>query len=277
MSDDYKDRIASESFGRGFGWKPDLPSIKDWPLRMSAVGRNTAVLPPVSPDRREINPPVRDQGKYGSCVGCSSVYGVAWLRRHEPRDLEGKTIMSAMQEYYDARTADGDEWKNVDAGAYIRDAMDMLRKKGVAPESNWPYTKPFNRTPTKSVYTAAARWKLGAHWRCNGLDDILQAINAGYAVVGGITIYSSFWVSNTNGGRVPMPNAQTDKLEGGHALYWDMFNQAERWVRFENSWGPNWGDRGYGYVPFDYLANPNLADDFWAMQSEAPETTPWRD
>ena len=32
-----------------------------------------------------------------------------------------------------------------------------------------------------------------------------------------------------------------------------------------NSWGANWGDKGYFYMPYDYLLNANLADDLWAL------------
>ena len=27
--------------------------------------------------------------------------------------------------------------------------------------------------------------------------------------------------------------------------------------------GTEWGDNGYCYIPFDYLLNRNLANDFW--------------
>jgi len=32
-----------------------------------------------------------------------------------------------------------------------------------------------------------------------------------------------------------------------------------------NSWGEGWGQKGYFTIPYDYLANRNLSDDFWSI------------
>ena len=260
----------------GFGWRPELPKLKDFKFRASPM--MATPLPPQSPDRRALghNADVINQGDIGSCVGCSSTYGVGFLRRTDKDKLS--TNYSALQLYYDARIRDGQQWETVDAGAYIRDAMDSLRETGVAPAKRWPYVeKKFSKKPPANVYREAARWKLGSHWRCNTVDEMMKAIAAGCALVGGLAWYASMSTPEVDHtGILPIPKAG-DSLEGGHALYFDMYDQPSRMFRFQNSWGESWGDRGYGYVPFQFLANPELADDFWAMSCEAPETTPWKD
>src|ERR1044072_6231075 len=117
-----------------FGWSPEFPSENDWLLSEHPNRPVDETLPTTSRDRRAdgVNAPVRDQGANGACVGFSSTYAVGYLRRVD-RDAYS-TIYSAQEMYYDARVADGIEWKDVDSGAYIRDAMDSLRNLGIAPD-----------------------------------------------------------------------------------------------------------------------------------------------
>ena len=34
-----------------------------------------------------------------------------------------------------------------------------------------------------------------------------------------------------------------------------------------NSWSSGWGMQGYFTIPYDYVSNSNLADDFWYIKS----------
>ncbi|HET6989863.1 MAG TPA: C1 family peptidase, partial [Bacteroidia bacterium] len=33
-----------------------------------------------------------------------------------------------------------------------------------------------------------------------------------------------------------------------------------------NSWNTDWGQKGYFTIPYDYLLNANLSDDFWTIR-----------
>jgi C1A family cysteine protease len=33
-----------------------------------------------------------------------------------------------------------------------------------------------------------------------------------------------------------------------------------------NSWGTNWGQKGYFYLPYSYVTNPDLSFDFWCIK-----------
>lgn len=53
-------------------------------------------------------------------------------------------------------------------------------------------------------------------------------------------------------GHVPLPNPSEKRL-GGHCVAVVGWNDEKQVVKFANSWGEEWGDKGYGYLPYSYL------------------------
>ena len=52
---------------------------------------------------------------------------------------------------------------------------------------------------------------------------------------------------------------------GGHAIVIVGYDEEKRLFTFRNSWGEDWGDKGYGYLPYDYVCDKDLASDFWVI------------
>ena len=57
-----------------------------------------------------------------------------------------------------------------------------------------------------------------------------------------------------------------ETLLGGHACYCLGYDDSKSSFIVRNSWGTGWGDKGHFYIPYQYLTNSNLADDFWSIQ-----------
>ena len=88
----------------------------------------------------------------------------------------------------------------------------------------------------------------------------------GFPFVFGFTVYESFesqQVART--GIVSMPQ-RGERVVGGHAVVAVGYHDTEKRFIVRNSWGTGWGMKGYFTIPYDYLSNPNLAEDFWTVR-----------
>ena len=104
---------------------------------------------------------------------------------------------------------------------------------------------------------------LGIYWKRLNAKGCLAA---GYPFVFGFSVYESFEsaaVAKT--GKVPMPSAKEKSL-GGHAVLAVGYDDAGQSFIVMNSWSAQWGDQGYFHLPYAYIADDNLADDFWTVR-----------
>ena len=63
---------------------------------------------------------------------------------------------------------------------------------------------------------------------------------------------------------MPMP-APREQVVGGHAVLAVGYDDTIDRFHVRNSWGTGWGVKGYFTMPYEYLLNENLSDDFWKI------------
>ena len=248
-----------------YGWKPDLPDFRDH--MYSAPQPVVAALPP-KVDLRPQCPPVYDQGQLGSCTG-NAIAGAV----HFDRKKQGASpdfIPSRLFIYYNERVIEHTVAQ--DAGAMIRDGIKSISQVGVCPETpDWPYdiTK-FAQKPSAQALSDALHHKAVSYQRLvNTLTQMKGCLASGYPFVFGFSVYESFEsqaVAQT--GVVPMPQSNEQQI-GGHAVLAVGYDDTQQRFTVRNSWGPNWGMAGYFTIPYAYLTDSNLADDFWTVRTIA--------
>ena len=243
-----------------YGWLPDLPDHRD--LTYTAPAAILSKLPK-KVDLRQNCPPVYDQGQLGSCT--ANAIGGAFefeLMKQKAPDF----IPSRLFIYYNERVIENTV--NSDSGAQIRDGVKSVNKKGVCPEDMWPYNiSEFTQKPHSVCYTDALKHQVLSYQRVvTDANHMKGCLAEGYPFIFGFTVYESFESSQVaQTGVVNMPHKK-EKVLGGHAVLAVGYDDISKRFIVHNSWGVNWGQSGYFTIPYDYLTNPNLADDFWTIR-----------
>jgi C1A family cysteine protease len=212
---------------------------------------------PVRFNLRGLCSPVVDQGTIGSCT--ANAIGSGLLEYLQLRAKRALVPVSRLFLYYEERKAEGTI--GTDAGACIRDGMQVCQQEGCAPEADWMYdiTK-FTEAPPQQAYVDAGKIKISSYSRVQDLLFAKASIAEGFPVVLGINVFESFETSAVaSHGVVPMPGGQEQCL-GGHAVLAVGYDDYYKALCVRNSWGTGWGDAGYFYLPYDYWTAGNVTD-----------------
>jgi len=246
---------------RRYGWLPDLPDQRDFPY--TCFAQREVELPPVVSLQSACSP-VEDQGQLGSCTANALVGALEFLERKAGGPF---TDLSRLFVYYNERVIEGTVAQ--DSGAMLRDGIKTLAKQGVCRESVWPYLVDgvtFTKKPPKACYAEADKHRITSYHRLNVVDEMRACLADGYPFVFGFTVYDAFEsaaVAKT--GTLCMPK-KSESVLGGHAVLAVGYNDKQKRFLVRNSWGDGWGKHGYFTMPYAYLADRNLSDDFWTIR-----------
>jgi C1A family cysteine protease len=244
-----------------FGWRPSLPDHRNYKFaRLNAV----RTVNPTSVDLRRDCPAVYDQGDLGSCTANASA-GLYGHLLH--KEMKSVYTPSRLFIYYNERVLE--HTVNEDSGASMTDAMKVLAKQGAPHESLWWYnTKKFTVKPSQNVYKDGLVHRIAQYQSLNNgnLDELRSCLADGFPFIFGFTAYESLEgdvVAKT--GLLPMPGPK-EKVIGGHAVMAVGYSDALKSFLIRNSWGANWALKGYFWMPYSYVCNGDLADDFWTAR-----------
>lgn len=230
-------------------------------LHMFSLARNVTTVKKV--DMRSLCPPVYDQGELGSCTA-NAIAGAYQFDEMKEKE-KGVITPSRLFIYYGERAIEGTVTE--DSGGFLQDGIDFIHQTGVCPETTWAYDiNKFTEKPPQNCYTVAENHKCTSFKQLSqNLNQLKQCLINGYPFVFGIQVYDEFEsdaVAKT--GIVPMPTPSSSNL-GGHAIMCVGYDDEHKWFICRNSWGSDWGEKGYFFLPYAYVNNPNLASDFWSI------------
>jgi C1A family cysteine protease len=250
------------------GWVPDVPDHRDHLYAAPLV--NLKSLPKKVDLRPHAPVEIYDQGQLGSCTGNAIAAAIEFdLMRQKAAKV---FTPSRLFIYYNERVIE--HTIGSDSGAQIRDGVKSVSKLGAPPETLWRYSDknpgPFLEKPQETVYTEALKHQATTYQRvARTLPQMKGCLASGFPFVFGFSVYESFEseeVANT--GQAPMPGSD-EQLLGGHAVLAVGYDDSTQRFLVRNSWGPKWGKQGHFTLPYAYLLDDNLSDDFWTIRALA--------
>ncbi len=265
---------------RRFGWLPDPLDPRDLTVRHPEVATSLGqMLPKLSTGlirgrvgaapggtlRVDLRPwcsEVESQGNVGSCTANAVVGAYEYFQRKTTG-----TWMDASRFFLYRATRRFLGWGDRgDTGAFIRSTIKTLRLFGTPPEVYWPYDeKDFDREPDAFHYAFAQNFRALKYFRLEeSISQLKSALDSGLPFAFGFTCFESIRGDDAaRTGVIPYPSTK-EGVVGGHAVLAVGYSDSHLVVR--NSWGKDWGDAGYGYLPWAYFDRERLlATDCWAL------------
>ncbi len=279
----------------GMGWIPDLPDYRDYSPNHEKIMPLLADIKMDEPEKRTL-PPSHDLRQWCSEVehqghlnSCTAQAGAGLIEYYENKAF-GHYIDASRLFLYKA-TRNLLNWTG-DTGAYLRTTMGAMVLFGAPPEKYWPYTDskqpgpsgkpPFEEEPPAFHYSFAQSYRSIAYFRLDPPGTPLATLlhrykvylAAGLPFMFGFTVFISIRQAGSTG-KIPFP-CPRENVEGGHAVvavgYDDGIKttnsicgkETKGALLIRNSWGPRWGESGYGWLPYEYVLS-GMARDAWVL------------
>lgn len=213
-------------------------------------------------------PPVRDQGRRGTCVAHAATALREYLTRRQDCDLSEQFLYWWCKEH-DGQPGDG---------TYLTVAMEGLLEAGICREADWPYNpNPVDGSegqgpPPLGAERAAQEFRLKTSYCLVRRPGGTVAVRPFKAFLGGgsprpvpfsVPLFDSFFNQATRRtGRVIMP-LPGEEPRGGHAMCLVGYRDDENapgggFFIVRNSWGEGWAynceqGAGHALIPFAYI------------------------
>ena len=247
---------------------PSKDTDRDWryedALASAALGAPAAL--PASKDLRQPSWwKINNQLNTGSCVGWATADGVVRYHMVTAGRLDKNSLLSPRFIWMSSKETDEytarPETFIEGAGTSLKAAMDVCRKYGVVPDSLLPFkvqTLMFSGSENTFFATAAQR-KIASYFNLKkNLQQWKNWLATQGPILAGLSVDATW--DNAAATQGKLDAFQPDTTRGGHAVCIVGYT-ADRFI-IRNSWGPTWGDKGFGYASAQYISGAFFAESY---------------
>jgi C1A family cysteine protease len=156
-------------------------------------------------------------------------------------------------------------------GVWPISSLRIARGWGSPPNEAWPYNSDASACPPSEppdIDKIAKRFRIGLYQRVRTTQECKTILaHRNMPVIVSVSITDK-WYSAPNGRILaPSPN---DAPMGYHSVLLVGYNDSAAEFTFQNSCGLTWGDKGYGYIPYDTF--DTIWWEGWVMDSLGDQT-----
>jgi len=220
-----------------------------------------------SVDLRKYSTPVGDQGQTGRCSAFAWTHAAEMSRNilkvESPRLSPNFTMLEFQRMQGDARSYEY-AYQGGDGTVSGPDPGQVLVENGTCRQDLWPDDRPSPVTNEEQLESDAERYRLEAVPLPIAMDDVKKVLSAGCPVHVSMNTGSTF----SDVGRDGVFNAAEapSGRHGRHAML--IVGYVGNFFTLKNSWGTDWGDKGFCYIPKNVLAASD--PDFVAVLLKKP-------
>ena len=228
-------------------------NIVERPCEDDYIPLSTSI--PSKVDLRRYFTPVKNQGPLGSCSSFTMVAIYEYILK------KNKALESDLSEAFVYHYAHKRESNQADEGTSLYNNILAIQTEGVCLEQYCPYeADPSAPEPSSEAKTDALTRKIRKALNVRkDINHLRSALAEGYPVAVSLRVFDSF---EPVAGFIPRPSFDEIKEDrsGNHAMVLCGYSDDEKVFIVRNSWGPNFGDKGYCYIPYSYIEDfMNLA------------------
>lgn len=228
---------------------------------------STGLRPQPSVDLRKYFSPIKAQGEIGSCATFATVaIYESIMNRANPTAPHAD--MSERFVFYYSNVTEG----KPEGGSNYARQLEVLGKYGVCHESQCHYSreKILEKPSQEAIDEAQSHRVLSARQIClhstgNKIECMQEnhrlltsALSEGYPVGIGLKVYDSLDTITSPYVSRPSEEEILSGKSSNHAMVLVGYSESDKYYIVRNSWGPDYGDKGYIYVSAAYIDDPDF-------------------
>jgi hypothetical protein len=229
------------------------------------------------------SPPVRNQEQIGSCTAFTGSADNEILRYYQTGSFPA--TLSPLYLYYVERVKIEGYRITADPGAQMIDIPEALQKYGQCIETDYPYptnanetagpsSKAYRTAPNAAAVSNALNYEIGQTASSYAMvaqadtASVITLLRSNIPVMLGFNVYDNSGytifegLNTTNYTYSPLNANGTLKsglsLLGGHANVIIGYDNTRQAFLMENSWGTDWGNAGYWYLPYSVFQSTKI-------------------